>query len=94
MDVSRSRSKSYDASVSARLGLFVAPSLQDEAQPAPESDKGDVRDIVSRRVDQSLGGLRKRLALEEEAAGANPEYIVDTFVKRGQRRGPAAARRN
>lgn len=93
MDASRSRSKAYDAGVSRRLGLFVAPSLQDEQSPVEDSDRSGVRDLVSRQVDQSTGGLRRRLVAEEKAAATDPEYIVDTFVARGRRRGPVATRR-
>ncbi len=92
MDASKSQSKKHEVSVSERLGLFVTPSLQAEEAAAPESEKADVRSLVSRRIEQSVGGLRRRLVVEEEAA-TDPEYIVDAFTLRGRRRGPVVARR-
>ncbi len=91
MDASKSPSKKYEVSVSERLGLFVAPSVQVEAATVQESEAMDVRSIVSRRIEQSTGGLRKRLTVEEEASAA-PEYIVDAFTLRGRRRGPTERR--
>jgi len=61
--------------------------------PEEDSEKG-VRGIVSRRVDQSTGGLKKRLAFDEDLAVVDPEYVASMFDKREKRKGPAAARRS
>ena len=93
MDASKSRSKKNDAGISERLGLFVASSLQVEPPIAKGSEQADVREFVSRQIVQCSGSLRKRLAIEEQAAAADPGYIVDSFSRRDPRRGPVAARR-